>query len=174
MLKNKLIVIIVVLVVALLFTIMIARVEYKKTIEYQLSKYNIKYDDIFYVKKVGNDILFFHKLKQNFYPGQLGLLKFEKNAQRRLWSEDVFATNDTDFSVDTSFCNSKRGKIVLLYGIINNPNINKIEVIENNLDQKYAEIVHIEGYRIWFYEGEGGTFNFKVYDEKGEEIMDEK
>lgn len=163
--KSLRIVAIVLVIIAMSLTIALKQTIniYTHTIDYNLKKANIQFDQVILTKPFGQEVLFFVGGANNFL-GIVSLLK-ENNG----WKFTGYHGNNL---ILTQFAHTEPMNLVLYCRILDNPDITKVEVIINGNKHESAEIIQANnGERIWFYQSKAGEgLQFKGYNAKGDQF----
>lgn len=131
------------------------------TLDYNLSKSKISFDNILDIKKEDNHqiIIFFKYLFSNDEYG-LGISIFQKNNWG--WSTKLDTVQKMDSAITINFLNMS-DKENIVYGYINDTLIDKIKIIYSSTSE-FAEIIHTDWKKIWIQKLKNKDFKIELYD----------
>lgn len=148
-----------VIIVLFLILIVCFLTYYTNSLDYNLNKSKINFDNILLIAKEEDKIIVFHKfLFEDDYG--LGVSMFQKNQYGWSTKIDTAEKMDSEVTFNYLYINDKQTSI---YGYINDTSIDKIRIQYNNASE-FVEIIDTDWKKIWIHELKNDNFKIEFYD----------
>ena len=145
--------------IIILIVLMLFLFNSQYSLEQNILKSKVNFDDILHIEKIDNNIIVFHKhlIKDDY---GLGMFILEK--QNRKWYTKLDSASSINTNISLDFINlSNENK--LLYGYMNDLTIKSIKIAYKDHSQE-VNLIQTEWKPIWYTIVEDKEFNIQLYD----------
>ena len=144
--------------------------KYLNSFDYICRTSNIEFEDLLNVRLEGSKVLVFYK--ETFGNGTegLGFCSFSKEVYG--WKKNCQGAGSCNERIymEIYFLDAKR---TIIFGLINDPEISNIKVINNNKDLGFAEIMKTKWKDIWIKYTDVGKVHIEGYNKEGDKVYPE-
>lgn len=133
---------------------------YTRTLDYNLAKSKIDFNNILDIEKIENQIIVFHKYPFPNNEYGLGISVFQKNNWGWSAKKDTAGKMDSIITFDFLRINDENYAV---YGYINDILVDKIKIVYDN-SSEFVEIIDTNWKSIWIQELKKKDFHIELYD----------